>query len=111
MPASPSFIQPPSLTAAPAPMPPAPPEWQALLVGGPLHGTVMPLARPLAVTLMPEREGEQYLYVRRNLGHPGAETALFVYGGKPTPDQVQDAVNRAPLTQTAKMRVLGPEPL
>jgi hypothetical protein len=82
-----------------------------LLVGGPLHGTVMPLARPLAVTLMPERDGEQYLYVRRNIGNPGAETALYVYGGQPSPDQVQDALSRAPLTQTAKMRVLGPLPL
>jgi len=92
-------------------VPPAPPAWQALLVGGPLHGTVMPLARPLAVTLMPEREGEQYLYVRRNLGNPSAETALFVFGGKPTPEQVRDALSRASLTQTAKMRVLGPAPL
>ncbi|MDB5806284.1 MAG: hypothetical protein JWN73_3606 [Betaproteobacteria bacterium] len=85
---------------------------QALLVGGPLHGKLLPLSAERAVTLMPEHEGEQYLYVRRTGGNANAnaETAVFVFGGKPTPAQVQDAVDRAPLTRTAKMRVLSAAP-
>lgn len=85
---------------------------QALLVGGPLHGKLLPLTAERTVTLMPEHEGEQYLYVRRAGGNAdaNAETAFFVYGGKPTPAQVNDAVDRAPLTRTAKMRVLSVAP-
>ena len=90
----------------------APAVSQALLVGGPLHGAVMPLPSERAVTLMPESEGEQYLYVRRSAGEAqvAAETALFVYGGKPTPAQVQDAVSRSSLSSTARLRVLSVAP-
>src|SRR5258708_7304854 len=90
---------------------------QALLVGGPLHGSVMPLPSERAVTLTPESEGEQYLYVRRSGARQdqprpqdSAETAIFVYGGKPTPAQVRDAVARCPLSSTAKLRVLAVAP-
>ncbi len=84
---------------------------QALLVGGPLHGTLMPLQSERTVTLMPPFEGEEYFYVRRSANAEGsAETAVFVYGGKPTPAQVNDAVERSPLTKTAKMRVLTVAP-
>ncbi|HEY4372909.1 MAG TPA: hypothetical protein VGN52_13355 [Burkholderiales bacterium] len=83
---------------------------QALLVGGPLHGNVIPLASGHAITLMPEAEGEQYLYVRRSTATTDSETAIFVYGGRPALARVADAVERAPLTRTAKMRVLSVMP-
>lgn len=83
---------------------------QALLVGGPLHGQVVALASERAITLMPEANGEQYLYVRRSTAAADSETAIFVYGGRPALSRVADAVERAPLTRTAKMRVLSVAP-
>lgn len=83
---------------------------QALLVGGPLHGKRILLdddeARAVAGA---DAQGVEHVYVRRS-GHAqfGSEVALFV-DGRPTYEQVVDAITRSDLTQTAKLRVLGPD--
>jgi hypothetical protein len=80
---------------------------QALLVGGPLHGTLFPLETPDAVMVSPEMEGDEFLYVRRSGGEDiNPDLALFVYG-RPTYDDVVDAVNRSKLTDTSKLRTLA----
>lgn len=81
---------------------------QALLVGGPLHGkrVVLEDVHTRAVAGA-DAQGVEHVYVRRS-GHAqfGTEVALFV-DGRPTYEQVVDAINRSDLTQTAKLRVLG----
>jgi hypothetical protein len=81
---------------------------QALLVGGPLHGKRIDLddAHTRAVAGADD-QGVEHVYVRRSShSQLGSEVALFV-DGRPTYDQVVDAITRSDLTRTAKLRVLG----
>ena len=82
---------------------------QALFVGGPLHGLVEILEDKDALVLTREGDGEDIEYFRRSGGSAlGSEMALFVYD-RPTYEQLVDAVSKSAMTNTAKMRVIGPQ--
>jgi hypothetical protein len=82
---------------------------QALLVGGPLHGTLTTLEDERALSVTGEDDAAEFSYIRRSSSAQfGSEVALFVYG-RPTYEDVIDAVRRSSLSQTAKLRVLGPD--
>ena len=83
---------------------------QALLVGGPLHGTLATLEDETALSVTSEDAATaEFSYIRRSSNAQfGTEVTLFVYG-RPTYDEVVDAIQRSKLSQTAKLRVLGPD--
>lgn len=81
---------------------------QALLVGGPFHGSMISLSDQKALTLdLPSDTGKTVLYIRRSGGgFIDSDAALFVFG-RPTYDQVLHAIERSALSKTAKMRTIG----
>ena len=84
---------------------------QALLVGGPLHGKVVPLEDKSALRVLSESAaGKEYSYTRRSTyAHGDSEIAIFVHG-EANHEQVNDAVGRSDLmSNTGNIRTLGPD--
>jgi len=84
---------------------------QALLVGGPLHGKMVPLEDKSALRVLSESAaGREYSYTRRSTyEHAGNQIAIFVYG-EPDFAGVRDAIGRSDLmANTGNIRALGPD--
>jgi hypothetical protein len=80
---------------------------RALLVGGPLHGTLFQLDTDDAVFITPELEGDEFIYVRRNGGDDlSPNLALFVHG-RPAYEDLVDAIKKSELSDTTKNRTLA----
>jgi hypothetical protein len=79
----------------------------ALMVGGPLHGQMLPLENPAQVRFTgKDRNGAVIEYNRRRpVLHNGLKLMLFVLG-EPGVEQVEDALRLASLSNTGKMPVL-----
>jgi hypothetical protein len=84
---------------------------QALLIGGPLHGSLISLVDDKALTLnLQPSPGERTFYFRRSgSGYVDSDAVLFVCG-RPTYEEVVDAIHRSALSKSAKMRALGHPP-
>jgi hypothetical protein len=79
----------------------------ALMVGGSLHGQMLPLENPAQVKMTgKDRDGTVIEYSRRRpVLHNGLKLMLFVLGD-PSVEQVEDALRLAFLSNTGKMPVL-----
>ena len=81
---------------------------RALLVGGPLHGKLIPIeSEDLVKVYSKHDDGETYEYIRHN-NYPmaGKDWVLFMRGAVDA-NQVIDAIQQSDLTNTSKLRAIG----
>ncbi len=81
------------------------------MVGGALHGKVVPIGDPTLLSITNEEAGITVHYTRRNaIINSGNELTLFVHG-EPSYAEVDDAVRHASMCNTGRLRILDADAL